>query len=52
MKNSDSVEDCLKYMKDIVNKLTAIKAPVSKEDQVVTLRDSMPSEYETVVTAL
>jgi len=29
-----------------------IKAPVSEEDQVVTLLGSIPSEYQTVVTAL
>jgi len=52
MKNSDSVEDHLKYMKDIVNKLTEIKAPVSKEDQVVTLLGSMPSKYVTMVIVL
>jgi len=31
MKNSDSVEDYLKYLKDIINRLTTIKAPVSNK---------------------
>jgi len=52
MKSNDSVENYLKYMKDIVNKLRAIKAPVNEENQVVTFLGSMPSEYQTVVTKL
>jgi len=39
-------------LKDIVNRLTAIKAPVSEDDQLVTPLGSMQSEYETVVIAL
>lgn len=52
MKDGESIEKHLKHMKDIVNKLAAIKAPVSEEDQVVTLLGSMPTSYSTVVTAL
>ena len=37
MKEGTSVDQHLKYMKDITDKLAAIGAPVSKEDQVVTL---------------
>ena len=39
-------------MKEITNKLAAIKAPVSEEDQVVTLLGSLPESYDTLVTAL
>lgn len=39
-------------LKDIVNRLTAIKAPVSEDDQLVTPLGSMQSEYETVAIAL
>lgn len=52
MKDGESVEAHLKRMKDIVNKLSAIKVTISEEDQVVTLLGSLPEGYSTVVTAL
>ena len=39
-------------MKDIADKLAAIGAPISEEDQVVTLLGSLPGSYATLVTAL
>ena len=52
MKDGESMEARLKRMKDIVNKLSAIKVDISEEDQVVTLLGSLPETYATVVTAL
>ena len=46
------IESHLRDMKEITNKLAAIKAPVSEEDQVVTLLGSLPESYDTLVTAL
>ena len=40
MKEGTSMEQHLKHMKDIVDKLAAIGAPISEEDQVVTLLGS------------
>jgi hypothetical protein len=45
MKEGTSMEQHLKYMKDIVDKLAAIGAPISEEDQVVTLLESLPRSY-------
>ena len=43
------MEANLKGMKD---KLAATGAPISEEDQVVTLLGSLPQKYSTLVTAL
>ena len=42
----------LKQMKEITDKLAAIGAPISEEDQVVTLLGSLPQCYSSLVTAL
>ena len=42
MKEGTSVDKHLKYMKDITAKLAVIGAPISEEDQVVTLLGSLP----------
>ncbi len=42
----------LKEMKVLADKLASIGAPISDEDQVVTLLGSLPSSFTTVVTAL
>ena len=42
----------LKNMKELTDKLAAIDAPISEEDQVVTLLGSLPRSYSTLVTAL
>ncbi|CAB4036919.1 Hypothetical predicted protein, partial [Paramuricea clavata] len=52
MKEGTSMEKHLKHMKDIADKLAAIGAPISEEDQVVTLLGSLPRSYATLVTAL
>ena len=52
MKDSTAVEQHIKHMKELMDKLAAINAPISEEDQVVTLLGSLPSSYDNVVTAL
>ena len=47
-----SVDQYLKHMKDITDKLAAIGAPISEEDQVVTLLGSLPRSFATLVTAI
>ena len=42
----------LKEMKEITDKLASKGAPISEEDQVVTLLGSMSPSYSTLVTAL
>ena len=39
-------------MKDIADKLAAIGAPISEEDQIVTLLESLPASYATLVITL
>ena len=52
MKEGSSMEARLKHMKEITDRLTAIGAPISEEDQVVTLLGSLSQSYSTLVTAL
>ena len=52
MKESSSIEEHIKKMKELTDKLAALKAPISEEDQVVTLLGSLPPRYSTLVTAL
>ena len=52
MKEETSIEQHLRYMKDIADRLAAIGAPISEEDQVVTLLGSLPRSYAILVTAL
>ena len=52
MKEDMSMEVHLKQMKEITDKLAAIGAPISEEDQVVTLLGSLPQGYSSLVTAL
>ena len=46
------MEQHLKHMEDITDKLAAIGAPISEEDQVVTLLGSLPRSFATPVTAI
>jgi len=39
-------------MKELADRLAAINAPISEEDQIVTLLRSLPSSYSILVTAL
>ena len=52
MKEGTAVEAHLKEMKELTDQLAALSAPVSEEDQVVTLLGSLPSSFATLVTAL
>ena len=52
MKEGTSVDQHLKHMKDITDKLAAIEAPISEEDEVVTLLGSLPRRFVTLVTAI
>lgn len=52
MKERMSMQAHLKNMKELTDKLAAIDAPISEEDQVVTLLGSLPRSYSTLVTAL
>ena len=52
MREGNSIDMHLKEMKELADKLSSIGAPISKEDQVVTLLGSLPSSFSTVVTAL
>ena len=51
MKEDTSVEEHIKNMKELTDRLAAINAPIAEEDQVVTLLGSLPSSYSTLVTA-
>ena len=51
MKEGTSIEKHLKHMKELTDQLAAIGAPISEEDQVVTLLGSLPTSYSTVVMA-
>ena len=46
------MEVYIKTMKELTDRLAAINAPITEEDQVVTLLGSLPSSYSTLVTAL
>ncbi|XP_066027264.1 uncharacterized protein [Pocillopora verrucosa] len=52
MKECTLVEQDLKLMKDITDKLAAIGAPISEEDRVVTLLGSLLRSFATLITAI
>ena len=52
MKEGTSIEAHIKCMKELTDQLAAINAPISEEDQVVTLLGSLPSGYSNLVTVL
>ena len=52
MRDRTLIEDHLKQMKELTDKLAAVGAPISEEDQVVTLLGSLPTSYSALVTAL
>ena len=39
-------------MKELADRLAAINAPISEEDQILILLGSVPSSFSTLVTAL
>ena len=52
MKEGTSVAAHMKEMKELTDKLAALGAAVSEEDQVVTLLGSLPQSYQMLVTTL
>ena len=52
IKEGTSVDQHLKHMKDITDKIAAVGAPISEESQVVTLLESLPRSFATLVTAI
>ena len=46
------MEAHIKIMKELTDRLAAINAPISEEDQVFTLLGSLPPSYSTLATAL
>ena len=45
MKEGTSMEEHIKRMKELTDRLATLNAPVSEEDQVVTLLGSLPPSY-------
>ena len=45
MKEGTFMEQHLKHMKDITDRLATIGAPISEEDKVVTLLGGLPRSY-------
>ena len=52
MEEGTSVEEHIKRMKDLTDRLAAMNAPIAEEDQIVTFLGSLPATYSTLVTAL
>ena len=52
LKDGDSIQDHVKSMTEIFNELSVIGAEMDEEDKVVHLLASLPSTYDTLVTAL
>ena len=52
MREETSIYVHLKEMKELTDKLSSIGAPISEEDQVVTLLGRLPPSYSSLVTAL
>jgi hypothetical protein len=52
MKEGESLTNHLKSMKQLTDRLAAVKAPISEEDQVVTLLGSLPDSFSSLVTVL
>ena len=51
MAEGTGLENHLKYMKEMADKLAAIEAPVSEEDQIVALLGSLPSSQVALTTS-
>ena len=52
MKEGNLMGSHIKMMKELTDRLAAMKAPITEEDQVVTLLRSLPPSYSTLVTVL
>ena len=51
MREDTSIEQHLKHMKELTDRLAAMGAPITEEDQVVMLLGSLPKSYSTFVTS-
>ena len=51
LKEDTSIEHLLKHVKELTDPLAVKGAPISEEDQVITLLGSLPMSYSTFVTA-
>ncbi len=51
MKPNQSMDDLLRGLSDLVERLAALGAPVDEQDQVVILLCSLPVEFESLTTA-
>ena len=51
MKEGTTIENHLKEIKELSDQLSAIDAPITEEDQVVTLLGSLPKSFSTLATA-
>lgn len=52
MKEPDSLNEHVRWMKVIIDQWTAIKAPIPESEHMVTLLLSLPCSNNTMVTAL
>ena len=52
MKEGSSIETHMKEIKELADRLAALGAAVSEEDQVATLLGSLPPSYQMLVTTL
>lgn len=52
MSEGTPIEEHLKFMKELTDKLAAVDAVITEEDQVVTLLGSLPTSFDNLVTAL
>ncbi len=52
MKEGISVDEHLKSMKELTDRLAAIGCAISEKDQAITLLGSLPKSYSTLATAL
>ena len=51
MGENTSIEQHIRCMKELTDKLAAVNSSISEKDQVVTLLGSLPGSYSTLVTS-
>lgn len=52
MREGASVQDHIKKMREITDRLAVMQSPIIEEDQVMTLLGSLPSSYDSLVATL
>ena len=52
MQEGASVQEHIKEMREMTEKLAVMQSPISKEDQVMTLLGSLPDSYDSLVATL